>query len=406
MSVVSIFSGIYCQGAEIAREVAIELGCPRLGDDDLVAGAAAQSSLPAEKLRRAMIQKEGLFKKSSRERERRISLLKLSMSRILEEEDLVYQGMGASLIPGSISHVMSVGLVADNAFRVQTAREKDQLPAKEALARIRQEDQIAEDWVHHLHGLHAWDPRLYDILLPVDQRGVEQSVKMICQHARGLALLPSGESLQAVQDFALAAEVELALAAKGHVRPEVVVSTTGGRAEIEINKKVMRLARLQDELNQLALRVNGVKKADTKPGPGFHQADVYRQVDLATPAKVLLVDDEREFIETLSERLQMRDFGTSVVHDGEQALTLVEQEAPQVMVLDLKMPGLGGMEVLKRLRQEHPEVAVIVLTGHGSASDRDKCLELGAFAYLQKPVDIEELSATMRRAHGKIDQEA
>ena len=121
--------------------------------------------------------------------------------------------------------------------------------------------------------------------------------------------------------------------------------------------------------------------------------------------KILLVDDEKEYVEALSERLQMRKHGSEIAYDGEQALALVKQEGPEVMVLDLKMPGIDGIEVLKRLRQEHPEVAVIILTGHGSSSDRNTCLELGAFAYLQKPVDIEELSATMRRAYAKVNGE-
>jgi two-component system, OmpR family, response regulator CpxR len=405
MSVVSIFSGTFCRGTEIAGAVAGELGCPLLGDDDLLARAAAESSLPADKLRRAMFHKEGLFNKFSRERERQISVLKLSMAGILKEEDLVYQGMGASLIPRRISHVLSVGIVADSGYRVQTAQRDRQLSAKQALSAIRQADQAAEDWVGHLHGAQVRDPGLYDILLAVDKRGLGEAVRMICRHARGLPLLASAESLQAVEDFGLAAEVELALAAQGHVCPDVQVSARRGQVLIEINRKVIRLGKFQDELNHVAQKVPGVQKVETKPGPGFHQADVYRRVAHEMPSKVLLVDDEREFVETLSERLQMRDFGTAVVHDGEKALALVKQEEPEVMVLDLKMPGIDGIEVLKRLRQEHPEVAVIILTGHGSSSDRNTCLELGAFAYLQKPVDIEELSATMRRAYAKVNGE-
>lgn len=405
MSVVSIFSGTFCRGVEIAVAVAGELGYALLGDDDLLARAAAEFSLPADKLRRAMFYKEGLFNKFSREKERQISFLKLSMTGILKEEDLVYQGLGACLIPRRISHVLSVGIVADSGYRVQAAQRDRQLSAKDALSAIRQSDQAAEYWVGHLHGASVRDPGLYDILLAVDQHGVNQAVRMICRHARGLPLLASEESLQAVKDFGLAAEVELVLAAQGHICPDVEVSARLGEVVIEINKKVIRLERLQDELNRVALEVPGVQKVETKPGPGFHQADVYRRVVHETPSKVLLVDDEREFVETLSERLQMRDFGTAVVYDGEKALALVKQEEPDVMVLDLKMPGIDGIEVLKRLRQEHSKVAVIILTGHGSSSDRNTCLDLGAFAYLQKPVDIEELSATMRGAYAKVSGE-
>ena len=117
---------------------------------------------------------------------------------------------------------------------------------------------------------------------------------------------------------------------------------------------------------------------------------------------MLLVDDEREFVETLSERLLMRDIGSAVVYDGEEALRLVSEDEPEVVVLDLKMPGIDGIEVLRRLKQDYPLVEVIILTGHGSEKDRDLCMQLGAFAYLEKPVEIEELSATMQKAYDKI----
>jgi DNA-binding response OmpR family regulator len=120
------------------------------------------------------------------------------------------------------------------------------------------------------------------------------------------------------------------------------------------------------------------------------------------PSKVLLVDDEREFVQTLSERLMMRDMGSAVVYDGESALNLVRDDEPEVMILDLKMPGIDGIEVLRRVKGEHPDIEVIILTGHGSEADRKVCMDLGAFAYLHKPVDIDVLSETLKAANEKI----
>jgi DNA-binding response OmpR family regulator len=74
------------------------------------------------------------------------------------------------------------------------------------------------------------------------------------------------------------------------------------------------------------------------------------------------------------------------------------------MILDLKMPGIDGIEVLKRVKQTRPAIEVIILTGHGSEEDRKTCLELGAFAYLQKPVDIELLTATLKKANEQMRQ--
>jgi two-component system response regulator CpxR len=80
----------------------------------------------------------------------------------------------------------------------------------------------------------------------------------------------------------------------------------------------------------------------------------------------------------------------------------VDQEEPEVMVLDLKMPGIDGIEVLRRVKSEHPDVEVIVLTGHGSSEIEKLCMELGACAYLEKPVDIETLTNTMKEAYRKV----
>jgi DNA-binding response OmpR family regulator len=94
--------------------------------------------------------------------------------------------------------------------------------------------------------------------------------------------------------------------------------------------------------------------------------------------------------------------GSAVVYDGESALSLVKEDEPEVMILDLKMPGIDGIEVLRRVKNTHPNVEVIILTGHGSDADREVCLNLGAFAYLQKPVDIDLLSETLKQANEKI----
>ena len=73
-------------------------------------------------------------------------------------------------------------------------------------------------------------------------------------------------------------------------------------------------------------------------------------------------------------------------------------------MLDLKMPGVDGLEVLRRVKEKHPDVEVIVLTGHGSKEIQERCLEMGACAYLEKPVDIDTLTRTMQEAYRKVRQ--
>ena len=124
---------------------------------------------------------------------------------------------------------------------------------------------------------------------------------------------------------------------------------------------------------------------------------------LDAPPKVLLVDDEKEFVHTLSERLQTRSMQPAVAYDGEEALSMIATDQPDVMVLDLKMPGIDGLEVLRRVKRKHPDTEVIILTGHGSDAEEALAAQLGAFAYLRKPVDIDILTDTMKRAYSRFN---
>lgn len=116
--------------------------------------------------------------------------------------------------------------------------------------------------------------------------------------------------------------------------------------------------------------------------------------------RVLLVDDEVEFVTTLSDRLRMRSIETEVVYDGLQALDYLENHEIDVVVLDLKMPGLDGMEVLSRLRRAHSDIQVVILAGHGAQhQEMQASRRLNAYVCLTKPTDIETLVDNIRGAY-------
>lgn len=115
-------------------------------------------------------------------------------------------------------------------------------------------------------------------------------------------------------------------------------------------------------------------------------------------ARVLLVDDEEEFVSALAERLDIRGIDTRVATDGEQALELVAAQSFDVIVLDVIMPGISGLEVLQRIKEQKIPSAVILLTGHGSTREGLEGMRMGAFDYLMKPLDIDELIAKMKEA--------
>jgi DNA-binding NtrC family response regulator len=116
------------------------------------------------------------------------------------------------------------------------------------------------------------------------------------------------------------------------------------------------------------------------------------------PLRVLVVDDEQELVEALVERLNMRGVEAFGVTSGSAALARLEAEPFDVVLLDMKMPAPGGLEVLRELKARWPEREVVLLTGHGSIGDVALGMELGAFEYLVKPVDIEALMTVLLEA--------
>ncbi len=114
--------------------------------------------------------------------------------------------------------------------------------------------------------------------------------------------------------------------------------------------------------------------------------------------KVLLVDDEEAFVTTLAERLEKRGFAVQAVGSGEEAVQVVETDPPQVVVLDLKMPGMNGIEALKYIMNISPGLPVLLLTGYGSTEEGIKGMQLGACDYLMKPLNIDELIDKMKEA--------
>ena len=107
---------------------------------------------------------------------------------------------------------------------------------------------------------------------------------------------------------------------------------------------------------------------------------------------VLLVDDEDELVETLAERLEIRDINADWVTSGEDALEKITEEPYDIAILDVKMPGIGGITLKKLMEQKNPRMKFIFITGHGSEADfRAGSMEAGAEYYLIKPVNIDEL---------------
>ena len=115
--------------------------------------------------------------------------------------------------------------------------------------------------------------------------------------------------------------------------------------------------------------------------------------------KLLIVDDETRFLQAIARRLSKRGFDVRTATNGPEALELARGERFDIALLDLKMPGMDGSQVLRALKEEHQFLEAIILTGHGSLESAVELTKLGAFSYLPKPYELDKLIETLKDAY-------
>ncbi len=123
--------------------------------------------------------------------------------------------------------------------------------------------------------------------------------------------------------------------------------------------------------------------------------------DMREEIRVLVVDDDEDLLSSLGKALGRRGFVVSIARDGEEALLRTAQDVYDVVVLDLRMPGMGGLDVLRCMKSQAPNTEILLLTGHASVSTAFEGIRLGAFDYMLKPYDMDELVTKLRSAHTK-----
>jgi DNA-binding NtrC family response regulator len=115
--------------------------------------------------------------------------------------------------------------------------------------------------------------------------------------------------------------------------------------------------------------------------------------------KLLLVDDEVKFLEWIAKRLELKNIDVTTASNGQEAIASAEKGLFDVAVVDFKMPGMDGTQVLKALKDNHKYLEIIMLTGHATIDSAVECTKLGAFKYLEKPYDFEKLVAVIKEAY-------
>jgi CheY-like chemotaxis protein len=399
MPLISVNSASFCELEPILEQVATLTEYEVMGDDELIRRAAEENREDISFIHKVFLNQKKPSGRLLKQRYLAMAKVKTALAKCLLLEKIVIHGLCSMMVPHDLSHILKVGIMADESFRGAKMMEKTGLSMPEVQKLIAADDALLRSWANILNFGDPWDPSKYDLFIPIHKKTVQEAVTSIIKYSGSRFVRKDERSMEKAANFLLASKVELALASEGH---EIQVRAYGPEVVLTIPKNIILLGKFEDELREIASKVPGVKKVNTELSAEFYKKKTLNLNRGKSGAKLLLVDDEREFVHTLSERLLMREIGSAVVYDGEQALAYIEEENPPVIILDLKMPGIDGIEVLRRVKASHADINVIILSGHGSKEDEKKCLELGAVAYLQKPVDIDNLTSLLKKINENI----
>lgn len=408
MSSIALFPCNHTPAAEVVENLSKSLELQVYGDEDLIADTCEQYNIDPvtrvapETIRQMLYKNTSVFNQFTLEKEIVVNKLKSILAeKLATQEKYLFYGFHSLLVPQHISHVLRVLIVDTKSSRLDRAVATG-LSEKKARKEVRSHDFSAYAWSDFLYRKEAYDKKLYDLVIPAKEKTLAELTEEIAKCYHTTSVLRTAQSQKSINDMIRAVRIEKTLLRSGH---KLAVEVDGGLVKVIVRKSVFSFSKLTDELTEIIKRVDGVEKVKVVQDSDY-DASIYRKQKFELPSKVLFVDDEKEFVQTVSQRLISRDVGTYGVYSGEEALDLVSEDRPDVMVLDLKMPGLHGVEVLRRTKEIAPEVEVIILTGHGTSEDMEQCMKLGAFAYMNKPVNIEELSETISKAYEKIQKRA
>lgn len=391
MSCLALFSNRFCNAASVTEQLQKETGYEIISDRAVADIAASLCNLPQNAFHVVFTSDTMAFNPFTLEKETLLAGLKLAVAAILQEKPCIFPGHTSMVAPRR-SDALRIGLTAPRPYRLSMAKVRQGLSGEEAAACIREDESACSSWqACSIPGASPWSPEIFDLVLQMDHQGAAEAARQILSLYTLRPVPPPAAHRQAGFDFSLEARLEYTAASRGyHVR----ASVHEGRARVLLTRPAVMRTRLEEEIKDLAQTIPGIisVEMDSRNHP----------VEDCDPpqarSRILLVDDEREFVQTLSERLDMRDLASDVVFDAKSALAKLTSAPPDVMVVDLKMPGMDGMALLREVKSLQPRIQVIILTGHGSDQDRRTCLDMGAFAYFQKPVDIDLLSQALKNA--------
>lgn len=398
MFIISIVSPKGCNEEQIIQKLKELTGFELVTDDDVFKKVEEKYNINKDKVKSSIFKSSGFVTFDKLKHKKHLCMFKISLAEILIDFSKIYYGVGTYFIPDNLKNNLKVCLGCDRAYRIGNYAKYNLVPLHISEKTIKEFDKLIYQFSKYHLNRQPFSPEYFDVNIDVSKYKPEDIAFKIFELMR----CKSTEKIEAektkFKDFLIATQIQLHFLQQGE---DIDAVFKKGKLTILLRKYKILMENYYKQIKEKIPDRPEIKEVEVIPGKEITISSSMT-MKLEKPQKVLLVDDEIEFVDTLSERLQSREFNTAVAYSGEEAIESLNKDLPDVIILDLKMPGIDGLEVLRRVKKEHPETEVIILTGHGSEREKNIAFELGAFAYLEKPVNIELLSETIRKAYEKV----
>jgi cytidylate kinase len=253
--IVTISRGSYSRGKEVAEKVAKELNYECISRDILLE-ASEHFNIPEIKLVRAIHDAPGVLDRFSHGRQRYIAFIRAAILTHMKKDNIVYHGLKGHFFLQDISHVLKARVIADFENRVKEEMERENIDADEARSILKKDDDERRKWGLALYGKDSWDSSLYDIVVHIKTKTVDDAVGLILHAAKLPCYQTSPESQKKLENMALAAEVKAALVNRF---PDAETSAQNGHVHVKIEAPLIQEETISKEIRQIAEDVDGVK---------------------------------------------------------------------------------------------------------------------------------------------------
>jgi len=256
MSIVTISRGAYSRGKEVAERLAQALNYECISRE-IILEASEQFNIPELKLVRAIHDAPTILDRFTSGKERFVAFFRAALLKHVQKDNVVFHGLAGHFFLQKIPHVLKVRIIADLEYRVREEMKRENISGDEARQVLVKDDAERRKWGLHLFGLDTWDPRLYDIILHIDNMQVENAVSIILHTLRQPCFQTTVETQQLLDDRSLAAQVEAALVKDF---PKVAADAINGEVYVSVRGSLVDEKMISAKVKRQAENVAGVKK--------------------------------------------------------------------------------------------------------------------------------------------------